>query len=674
MAIYILAWFAVIMPLLGAGATFLAESPRRGAYAALGFTALSFVLAAIVLGVRMRTATQAPYESLIAFFSMSPPESTQFASRFQPELGVHVDSLSAVFGVLIAFIGTVTQAYAGHALRGDPSYRRFFWAASLLTFAVLGIVYAPNLFQFLLLAGIGSVAIYLLTTHWWQRPDAAAPARRILVTLSIADITLLLATVFLFVKFGLYAVSQPAPSGQDIFDPFSFTNLAQLVQAAQHGVVAGAGLRTVEVLSIVVFFAALIRAAQVPFHVWFSELTNAPAAVIAITASTAGVAGTYLLARIYPLLLAAPHLLAATALVGAVSAALFAIIGLAQRDLLRIGALVAGALLGLSFAALGTGGFGAGLFILLVSGLATALFFLGAGNVVRVYRTRNIHETGGAWPRMQVTSAALIVWAVAVGGLALTGYYALSSAFANQPPGGGRLSGATQALTAALLIVTTAVLTLVAMRVVFTVCAGKPVQRRGFQAERVTEVEPRMRRWVSVSILALVAAVLFGLPGIGATKSGLGPTFTNFVAFGSHVKPLPVDGTALLISLLLFALATAASSVLYAPARRAQVSAVVERFEPAVRVLARGFFVERLSHRMSRPFLIAARLIARFDDTVGERFADSASQAVLLAGDLVARLRSSRLNAYLAGGVAVAGVLVVLSVLAATGHLGGATL
>jgi len=667
MAIYILAWFVIVMPLIGAGATFLAETQRRAAQVALGFSVLSFVLAAIVVGVRLRTATQAPYESLIAFFSMNPPESSVFASRFQPQLGVHVDSLTATIGVIFAFVGVAVQGYARHALRGDESYRRFFWTSSLMSFAVLGIAYSPSLFQFLLMAAAASVATYLLALHWWQRTDAAAPARRALVTLSIADVAALLATAFLFVKFGLFTAQQPSPGGQDIFDPFSFATLPQLVLAAQHGLVAGVGTRTIEVLSIVLFFTALVRSAQAPFHVWFTELTSAPVAVAAIALSTAGASGAYLLVRVYPLLLAAPHLLSAVAVLGAITAVLCTVISLAQRDLLRIGALVASALLGMSFAALGSGGFGAGLFVLVVSVLSTTLFFVAAGNLARVYRTRNIHEMGGAWTRMRFTSVALGAWALAVGGLALDTYYALAATFSGQLPGGGHMGAAPRALVIALLVAAAALLAITAMRAVLTVCTGEMVRRRGLRPERVTEVDPRTARWVWLSMLALGVAVLFGLPGVGTG-------FTHFVSFPAIAKPAGVDGLALLVSLALLAAGAAAAVGLFAPSRRQRVSTEVERFQPAVRVVARGFFVERVAHRVGQPFVLAGDFIARFDEVVADRFADAVDQSGLLVADLAARTRSSRLNLYVAGGAAVAGIVTVLSVLAATGHLGGVTL
>src|SRR6202011_5632755 len=122
-------------------------------------------------------------------------------------------------------------------------------------------------------------------------------------------------------------------------------------------------------------------------------------------------------------------------------------------DLLRIGVFAAIAQLGLVLAALGVGGYSQAMFIAFTSLFLMTVFMLAAGNVVRVYRTRNLYEMGGAWRRMRVTSIALLVWAASIGGLGLTTYYALSATFNNALPFGGQVAGwATTILTVLLLV------------------------------------------------------------------------------------------------------------------------------------------------------------------------------------------------------------------------------
>ena len=92
--------------------------------------------------------------------------------------------------------------------------------------------------------------------------------------IELGDVTLLLAAVFTFLKFGVFAGLLRVPTGQALTDPFAFTTLSQGATAVLHGVVAGAGPRTVVILGILVFFAAMVRAGQVPFHVWLTEASG----------------------------------------------------------------------------------------------------------------------------------------------------------------------------------------------------------------------------------------------------------------------------------------------------------------------------------------------------------------------------------------------------------------
>src|SRR4029077_790315 len=121
-AIYIVAWFAIVLPLLGAGASFFADSARRSGQICLAFAAFSFVLTLVVLGTRLKTASQAPFNSFFPFFAMNPAESTVFDSRFAPQLGVHVDSITAVFAAVVAFVVLGLQSYAAASLRTDTGY------------------------------------------------------------------------------------------------------------------------------------------------------------------------------------------------------------------------------------------------------------------------------------------------------------------------------------------------------------------------------------------------------------------------------------------------------------------------------------------------------------------------------------------------------------------------
>lgn len=671
MALYNAAWALVLLPVAAVAVSFLAETPRRAAQICFIGSVLAFLLSAVLLGARLTHALQPPFESVLTFFSMSPTENAVFASRFQAQVGVEVDSLSATFAFAMSFIVMLVQGYAVTTLRNEDGYRRFFWASSGLAFATLGLVLSPNLFDTLLTWGLGSAAVYIVAALWWERADGAAPARRALLALYTADIALLLTVAFVFVKFGATASSIAGPAGGTSADPLAFDSLTPLAQGVTTGHVFGAGIRSLAVMAAMIVFAGAVRAAQAPFHTWLTGTATSPVPSIAIIVSTSGFGGAYLIARAYPLILAPLHALSVVAFTGAVTAVFCALMCLAQRDVLRLAVLWGIAQLGLVLVALGTGGYGQGLFVLFTSLLFTTLLVLAAGNLVRVYRTRNIHEMGGVRLRMRTTSAALLVWAGGAGGLSLATYYALSSVFENAKPAGPAVGGVTRVAVAVLVVIAAGLIAAAAARLLWHVFPGAPERRRGFQPERVAEVEGSLRLVTRLCGVGAIASVLVGLPGLNPVHSGSlripGLTFTRFVY--EYSRPiLPVDYLALVVCLAAGAIGVAAAAYALAPSRRVASAGLVARADPLARLITRGFELERLGQRVGAPFVAAGGFVSRFDDSITETFADLVAQGSLQASGLVGRLRSSRTQLYLAGGVTVAAVLALLSILAATGH------
>ena len=139
--------------------------------------------------------------------------------------------------------------------------------------------------------------------------------------------------VFTWIKFGVFSSLLAAPAGQEIADPLSWNIISQGVIGTLHRAVASAGPRALAVMGIVFVVAALLRAAQFPFHVWLIDAADSAVPVIALVAATVAPLGLFLLARMYPVLAHSPRVLAAVALVGGVSAVLTAAIGIAQRNI-----------------------------------------------------------------------------------------------------------------------------------------------------------------------------------------------------------------------------------------------------------------------------------------------------------------------------------------------------
>jgi hypothetical protein len=278
---------------------------------------------------------------------------------------------------------------------------------------------------------------------------------------------------------------------------------------------------------------------------------------------------------------------------------------------------------------------------------------------------------GGAWVKLRTTSIALGVWALLAGGIGLSAYYALSSALSGVDPAGGTFSGIERVVILIVTFVAAAMAALLAGRLLLTVTSGAIARRRGFAHERVVEVEGALRRPVWLAIIAAVVIVLVGLPGLqpfflGSTRIA-GLTFLRFVFYGGHPQLIGLDGGAVLIALVALVAGLGAAYLFFAPGRT-RIALPAFALWPE-RVAVQGFYVERFTELSAQPLLAVAGRVSDFDEQVTAPVAASVGESVDEAATLLATVRNARFSRALAGGLVVVGILALLSVLAATGHL-----
>jgi NADH-quinone oxidoreductase subunit L len=660
-----LTWAIVLLPLVGVGVAFLAESPRRAAQTGIAFTGLAFAAAAVVLIFRL-THTIPAYENTQTFWdlpttSASAADSRLFSTDFLVLWGIRVDPLSVTFMAFALLLSLAAQLHGLASLRGDAGFRRFFWVAGVLTFGLLALIASPNLFQFWLGWEVTGVAAWMLAAHHWQRPGVGLLSTRTFVVLRIADLALLLGLVMTYAKFGVSVGSRPPPSGAQTTDPFSFSVLSTQWHLGHLGAVAGVGSRTLVVLSVLFVLAAVIRSAIGPFHVWLGGALEAPVAGLALVGMTTLMAAGVLIARLYPLLIEAPHLLTVVALVGAVGSVGAAVLALAQRDLFRLGMFALASQAGSILATFGMGGFSPALFALFTASCLVVVYFLAAGNLSRAYRTRDLAECGGARRRLPRTTLAIGVWAAGVSGLSLNTYSVLSATFRNSRPVGGGSSTVTQVVVAAGVLVAVALTALYAFRVLFLVAGGEPARRRGFDSTRLREAERPARRAVQVALVAAVVATLAGIPGVGLT-------FSHFIFYGAIRQQLALDFAALALVAVIGAAGALAAWWMFSPAISGAANPVRARLSRLGTVLAGPTPGERVAAMVPEGFVRAGEVLDEVDDQLLGPIPDAMGESVALLSGWLARLRTPRIAISTAAAFAVIAILLAASVLAVTGH------
>ena len=156
-----------------------------------------------------------------------------------------------------------------------------------------------------------------------------------------------------------------------------------------------------------------------------------------IHAATMVNAGVYMIARINPILGAAPGVMVVVAAIGIFTALLAASIAFTQTDIKRVLAYSTLSQLGYMFAALGVGAWTAAIFHLMTHGFFKGLLFLDSGSVIHaVHDEQDMRRMGGLWRKIPVTYATMLVASVAISGIPpLSGFFSkdeiLGGAFHN---------------------------------------------------------------------------------------------------------------------------------------------------------------------------------------------------------------------------------------------------
>jgi NADH-quinone oxidoreductase subunit L len=414
-------WLIPAVPIVAAGIAALLRQAHRKLASMLAIGSLGFSL----------------LYSLVAFVHVVASWSAGTATRevfnftwiqvgsASVDLGWVLDPLSAMMLVMVSFVGLLIFIYSTGYMEHDENYTRFFCFLALFAGAMLGVVISNSLLLLFMCWEIVGLTSYLLIGFWYQKPSAAAAAKKAFVTTRVGDIFFLLGMVWLFAQTGTLLFYR---GGSGSLEAGAITNLLA------HP--AGLGLTAAGAIGLLIFCGAAGKSGQLPLHVWLPDAMEGPTPVSAlIHAATMVAAGVYLIARVYPLMeagslfhgLAGGSTAALTVVtwVGAITAVFAALIAVAQDDIKRILAYSTVSQLGYMMAGLGMGGVAVGMFHLITHAFFKALLFLGAGSVIHgTHEEQDIRRMGGLRADMPLTFATY-----GIGMLALCGFPLFFSGF-----------------------------------------------------------------------------------------------------------------------------------------------------------------------------------------------------------------------------------------------------
>jgi formate hydrogenlyase subunit 3/multisubunit Na+/H+ antiporter MnhD subunit len=391
--------------LIGAGAfaaLLLARWPARAAAASALLT-----VAGSVLGL------------VVALDVLLSGDAVSLSARWPVPLGsfsVGIDSLSAVFLVLIFIISPVAAVFGAGYMRGASGRQAAVAWPMLGVFigSMVLVVIARNGVLFLASWELMAVSSFFLVTL----NDRGVEVRNGGKTYLIASH---LSAAFLLVFF---LMLDPGSGQAGLFSPgaLDFDRLPPVADAARAGA-----------MFVLAFIGFGTKAGLMPFHVWLPEADPAaPSHVAAIMSAVAIKMGVYGLLRAISIL-GSPEQWWGWTLIGAglVSAVTGALLAFSQNDLKRLLAYSTVENAGLIAMGIGAGllgqasgstalvvmGYGAALIHAGNHALFKSLMFMASGVVERSTGVRDMDRLGGLLKLMPVTGAAVAVGALAASGM-----------------------------------------------------------------------------------------------------------------------------------------------------------------------------------------------------------------------------------------------------------------
>ncbi|HRE48530.1 MAG TPA: proton-conducting transporter membrane subunit [Aggregatilineales bacterium] len=408
---------------------------------------------------------------------------------------LRVDTLSLTMMLVITGIGTLIHIYAIGYMHGDSRFPRFFVYLNMFLGFMLILVTGNNfLVTFVGWEGVG-LCSFLLIGFWfdkkkgegWRNSNAA---RKAFIVNRVGDFGFLMAIFLTFWTFGTldyykpgevlhvagghgaevapaegtsgdsHSEAAPAEGGHGETDSHNESVTAKGIFGQTEDLLAKGGhivhfgpftLPLESVLTIITLFMVLGvtgKSAQIPLFVWLPDAMAGPTPVSAlIHAATMVTAGIYLVTRSSVFFHAAPISSAVVTLIGSATALMAGFVALGQWDIKKVLAYSTVSQLGFMVAAVGLGGYAAGMFHLVTHAFFKALLFLGSGSVIHAmehghhhahaddhghgsdgehhedeaFDPQDMRNMGGLRKRMPIT-----FWTYLIGTLALAGIFPLS--------------------------------------------------------------------------------------------------------------------------------------------------------------------------------------------------------------------------------------------------------
>lgn len=300
------------------------------------------------------------------------------------------DRLGLAMATLVSLLALVIIDFSQRYLNGEPGQRRYVLALLGTLAAVAWVVTSSDLYVLVGAWIISSLCLHQLLTFYRERPMAQVVAHKKFLASRLADICLIVATLLLVRAVGDSAIA---------------VILDEVAQRLQTNGALGWDLQVATVLLVL---AVILKSAQLPVHGWLIQVMEAPTPVSALLHAGLVNLGGFVLLRFAPLLSAAPTAQTLLVVVGGLTAVLAGLVMMTRISIKVRLAWSTCAQMGLMLLQCGLGLYELALIHLLAHSLYKAYAFLGAGDTVAQAR-RHMLQPRSAPASLKVALLALVV-------------------------------------------------------------------------------------------------------------------------------------------------------------------------------------------------------------------------------------------------------------------------
>jgi NADH-quinone oxidoreductase subunit L len=364
--------------------------------------------------------------ALFVLYSVHNVAYTQLVSTVGPlplggqlriPLNLLVDNLSAVVVVAVSIVGLAIQLFSTWYMHEDDRTGVFVSSVSLFLSAMLLVVLSGDLVLTLIGWEVMGWCSYLLIGHNSRLASARRAATKAFLVTRIADLAFVIGLIIL--ASGVRTTSIPVVNA--VWPHLSRSTLTAALLCLLVGILG--------------------KSAQFPFHDWLPDAMEGPTPASAlIHAATMVAAGTFVLARLFPIFVLSDPARLVLAIATSVTMVGAAILAFGQSDLKRLLAYSTLSQIGIMLSALAVApvsvGVGPAIFHLLAHAMFKSLLFLSIGWLsVLMSGTAAVKLSGGVRVHPELK------WPLAIGLLSLAGVppfvgfvskeYVLGAAFDN---------------------------------------------------------------------------------------------------------------------------------------------------------------------------------------------------------------------------------------------------